>query len=104
MMQIKETHVVMTGDLKLKRDDGGWRHYIELPDGSHDDINCGSMLEVQLGRYKDDDEFHPGEWLSGRYEADLCSDNPKARLVLGYFYSNGDEAAIKLPVGVRVRR
>lgn len=32
------------GILRLKQTDGGNRHYIELPDGSHDDIHCGSML------------------------------------------------------------
>jgi len=97
----------MTNTLQLKRTTNGYRHYISLPDGSHDDIHCGSMLEAQLGRWvgeEDNEEFRPGEWLSGRYEADLCSDNPKARLVLGYAYPSRDVVVVGLPLGVVVRR
>ena len=95
-----------SGTLCLKQNSGGWRHYIELPDGSHDDINCGSMLEVQLGKYvsSGNSDFVPGEWILGRYEADLCSDNPKAMLILGEFYGRHGHLTCRLPLGVRVRR
>ena len=89
------------GILKLKKDGGGYRHYIELPDGTHDDIHCSAALEVRLndlgGRV-------PERWISGRYEADLCSDIPKARLIVGVFYGCFDDVEIVLPLGAVVRR
>ncbi len=89
----------MEGILKLKQDAGGWRHYIELPNGRHDDIHCGAALEVQL---------ESGQWLTGRYEASL-DDNTRARLVLGEFkpytkYVKWRSVEIELPLGVTARR
>jgi hypothetical protein len=41
--------------LSLKKDAGGWRHYID-----DKPVYCGSMIEVRIR----------GEWVSGRYEMD----------------------------------
>jgi hypothetical protein len=46
------------GKLQLKRDSGGWRHYIDV-DGQHRDIHCGSYMEVNLGEYEE-----PSGWGS----------------------------------------
>lgn len=95
------------GILRLKKDAGGYRHYIELPDGSHDDIHCGSQLEVQLGRWKevsDGVRLEPGPWIKGRYEAYLA-EPVSASLVIGDFYPDIRETmTCMLPVGIRVRR
>lgn len=99
----------MVGKLKIKVNDGGNRHYIALPDGSHDDIRCGSMIDVQLGKWVEDgdgEKLVPSGWLRGRYESDLISEHPKARLIIGDFYPYNDErvAQLFLPLGVNVRR
>ena len=67
----------MEGILSLKRDYGGWRHYIVLPDGTQQDIHCGAPLAAQ---------FESG-WLSGRYECsnlgpDWDREEVKPRLVV----------------------
>jgi hypothetical protein len=90
----------LEGTLKLKQDAGGYRHYIELPDGEHDDIHCGAALEVLL--------TEPDRWIGGRYEASL-DDNTRARLVLGEFkpytkYVKWRSVEIELPLGVTARR
>ncbi len=100
------------GILRLKKDAGGNRHYIELPDGSHDDIRCGSQLEVQLGKWKEvegGEELLPDRWIRGRYEGNLTGcEKPVANLVLGDFYPDmgymGEYMICVLPVGVTVRR
>lgn len=99
------------GILRLKKDYGGYRHYIELQNGYEDDIHCGDMLEVQLGRYDEDDDWgkmEPGPWIRGRYEANLCSDIPKVQFILGEFYPYigiaGDSMVCQLPLGVMIRR
>ena len=54
--------------LSLRKDGGGWRHYAgERP------IYCGTIIEALIC----------GEWICGRYEADLSDGNerPKAYLL-----------------------
>lgn len=97
----------MEGILKLKQNDNGNRHYIELPNGKHDDIYCGEVLEVQMCKWvevRNGEELRPEQWMQGRYEADLCCDNPKAFLYIGYFYPSGDGMRCLLPLGTKVRR
>ncbi len=101
----------MEGILKLKQDAGGWRHYIELPNGRHDDIHCGAALEVRLLKWDEAEGQVPDRWLGGRYEANLSRDNalPRARLIIGEFvpysaYVNWGDVEIILPLGVTVRR
>ncbi|TEB15147.1 hypothetical protein Psfp_02323 [Pelotomaculum sp. FP] len=99
------------GILRLKKDGGGYRHYIELQNGKEDDIHCGDMLEVQLGRYVETEDWgrmEPGPWVGGRYESILCSENPTAQLIIGEFYPcagfTGEVMSCKLPLGITVRR
>lgn len=97
----------MEGILQLKKDAGGYRHYIELPDGEHDDINCGSALEVQMGDWVpigDGERLKPGDWLKGRYEGYLGEPEPRAYLYIGYSFPGGYQLSCTIPVGARVRR
>ncbi|WP_027365966.1 DUF5348 domain-containing protein [Desulfotruncus alcoholivorax] len=94
------------GTLQVKKTAGGWRHYILLGDGSHYDLHCGSSLEVQLGEWVPDNEgehFEARNWLAGRYEANLSSDNPKAHLYIGYAAPLGQGVYVVMPTGIRVR-
>jgi len=96
----------MEGTLQLKETDSGRRHYILLNDGSHYDLHCGSSLEVQMGEWIPDDEgehFQAKNWLPGRYEASLNSDNPKAHLYIGYAAPLGQVIYVVLPMGAKVR-
>lgn len=96
----------MEGILKLKKDSGGFRHYIELPDGRQKDIHCGRILEIQLGKWVEipnGEKLVPDQWLTGRYEADLCSDKPTAYLYLGYAMPCGIPLACVIPLDIRVR-
>ena len=96
----------MEGILKLKKTDSGNRHFIELADGKHKDIHCGSMIEVQLGRWeetKTGEKFLPGKWIGGRYEASLCSEPVTAFLYIGEYYPSGNDLKCVLPLGITVR-
>lgn len=96
----------MEGVLKLKRDSGGWRHYVDAGGGRCRDLHCGCPLEVQLGEWVQDDEgevLRPKAWLAGRYEADLAGDAPEAYLHLGVAVPNGDDLVVQLPLGIRVK-
>lgn len=96
----------MEGILRVKKDSGGYRHYIELESGEHEDISCGHGLEVQLGVCVPDGESEkmvPAAWISGRYEAHLM-EIPEAYLYFGYSYPAGYPLKFIIPLGSRVRK
>ena len=87
----------MRGILFLKRDPGGWRHYIVLPDGTEENIYCGTPLTAQFD----------GQWLSGRYECsnlgpDWNREEVKPRLVVEVI--PGVAADIPIYIGYAVRK
>ncbi|OIQ07844.1 hypothetical protein MOOR_25700 [Moorella thermoacetica] len=95
------------GILRLKRDAGGYRHYIETASGEQVELHCGCRLAVQmakmkyLDRYSDEILYEPAGWLQGRYEASLYDDNPKAYLYFSVY--PGQELACVLPEGIKAR-
>lgn len=98
------------GVLKLKRDGGGWRHYIELPTGAHLDLYCGSTIEIaeyKMVETMDQEYIEPtGNWITGRYEASLTRetrDEVKAYVYLSLL-NTGDNLCSVLPLGTRVRK
>jgi hypothetical protein len=98
------------GILRVRREYGGWRHYIGLPNGDQDDLHCGSALEVCVGRWEEEtggERLVPDHWLAGRYEANLRGENRddvEAYLYLGSCYPVCDELACGIPLGIKVRR
>ncbi len=101
----------MEGILQLKKDSGGYRHYILLQNGKHHDLNCGSSLEVQMGEWVPDDEgerIKPSGWLQGRYEGHLKPTpevpEPLAYLYIGHIYPVGTQLRCTLSLSVRVRK
>ncbi|WP_066639208.1 hypothetical protein [Desulfolucanica intricata] len=91
------------GLFKLKQTMSGPRHYIELPDGTQEDIHCGSPLEIRLGAWDDNENFYPYKWLAGWYEADLSAEKPKAFLVIGRTYPHEGPLTVVIPLGVLAR-
>jgi hypothetical protein len=96
---------LIEGKLQLKKDAGGWRHYIEI-DGKHRDICCGNKMAIQMGMYEEGrdtgkERFIRGEWLKGRYEARL-TEPIEAYLVIGDLYPSGQQVEITVPLGTMV--
>ncbi|MBO8138362.1 MAG: hypothetical protein H0Z40_09565 [Desulfotomaculum sp.] len=91
------------GLLKLKKNSGGYRHYINTPDGGEHDLNCGTPIMVQLSSFNDDDEPVPGRWVPGRYEGILYCDEPKALFYFGYAYPNEHPLFCELPLYTKVK-
>lgn len=95
------------GILRLKRDAGGYRHYIETASGEQVELHCGCRLAVQLAkmkyldRYSDEILYEPAGWLQGRYEASLYDDSPKAYLYFSVY--PGQELVCVLPEGIKAR-
>ena len=56
----------------------------------------GKWVDVPDGK-----DFTEERWLTGRYEADLCGENPTVYLVLGESYPTGRQM---IPVGTNIRR
>ena len=48
------------GVLKIKKNAGGWRHYIELPNGEHLDLSCGSSIEIAEHKYRTNGKLDKG--------------------------------------------
>jgi hypothetical protein len=92
---VEEEHELIASKLQLKKNGGGYRHYIKA--GKNDqDICCGAIIEVKL---TDD---HLGGWLTGRYEARL-TEPVEAYLAIGDFFPSGRQAMITIPLGTMVR-
>jgi hypothetical protein len=79
---------LIASKLQLKKNGGGYRHYIK--DGHDDhDICYGAYMEVKLI------DNHLGEWIKGRYVAYL-REPVEAYLISGY-------AQVPIPLGTMVR-
>ncbi len=97
---------IIEGSLQLKKDSGGYRHFVMDGREQHD-ILCGTHMDVQLAIRKDDDQkswLEPGPWLKGRYEASL-EEPVKAYLHLGEYWPGTVRncPVLTLPLGVMVR-
>lgn len=98
--------IITEGTLKLKKDAGGYRHYIKTASGEHIDLRCGTPVEVQFGRYEeqgDSEVLVPGQWLAGRYEGNLSVPSPQAYFYFGYAYPTGDSMYCELPLDAVIR-
>lgn len=69
----------MSNHLELRRDPGGWRHYI-------DDvaIHCGDPIDAVMG----------GRWYEGRYEASWAGGIPQPTFY--YIDDAGDHRAVRI--------
>lgn len=77
-----------TGRLNLRKESGGYRHYITNEKGNAEEIRCGNFIEVKLG----------DQWIQGRYECSLTERDTAARL----YDEEGEH--IVIPLGSTVRK
>ena len=82
-----QQHLLGPGKLTLRREDGGWRHYL-----CGQSVHCGSALELRCREWFDDGEHgptwrnvEPAQYVPVRYECQLqvSGDGPPVPLFYG---------------------
>jgi len=76
------------GELKLRKEPSGYRHYIVNENRKTLDVCCGSLIEVKLGN----------QWIVGSYECSLTDQDTMVRL------HDGEGGFVIVPLYSAVRK